>query len=93
MAIRRTPKAPKAEAPKKPKTGQVACVTCGAPHDPGSPGSYVMPSLLDPTLYACGRGCYMKWAEALKHRRVEDEAAASTVTAEEGQAGLFDAPL
>jgi hypothetical protein len=44
-----------------PKAVDRFCVTCGKTHKAGLPGTYVMPSLLDPTEYACSQRCYAAW--------------------------------
>ncbi len=69
MAIRRTPRALKFKKPKSTERDPKAwkpCVTCGVEHQGGQPGTFVMPSLLDPTLYACSYRCYNAWVEAKK---------------------------
>ena len=46
---------------KKPKADPQPCATCGKIHLGGAVGTYVMPSLLDPTEYACSKSCYDAW--------------------------------
>ena len=62
MTIRRAPKPPKFKAPKVEDTSHLnECVECGKLHDGGAPGTYMLPSLLDPTIYMCGHACYLTW--------------------------------
>lgn len=37
------------------------CSACGKSHQSGLPNTFVMPSLLDPTEYACSQSCYAAW--------------------------------
>lgn len=51
-----------AKGTSTPKAVDRHCTTCGRTHKGGLPGTYVMPSLLDPTEYACSEVCYKAWA-------------------------------
>lgn len=37
------------------------CGSCGKEHQSGLPGTFIVPSLLDPTVYLCRRECYDAW--------------------------------
>lgn len=68
VAIRRAPRAPQFKAPARERDPRAwkLCGTCGIEHKGGEPGTYVVSSLLDPTIYFCGPTCYDRWVEARK---------------------------
>ena len=52
-----------AKGTSTPKAVDRTCTSCGRTHKGGLPGTYVMPSLLDPTEYACSQPCYAAWCD------------------------------
>lgn len=74
MTIKRVPKQKVKAAPRVPSSSpdKRPCVTCGIERKPSEFG-YQMPSLLDPTLYACNLTCFKPWqakqTEALRKPR------------------------
>ena len=45
----------------KSKAQSRFCSSCGKGHQSGLPGTFIIPSLLDPTEYACSKACYDAW--------------------------------
>ena len=71
--------APKKGSKRPPKKGTERRCPCGRLHPEGQNGAFVVPALLDPTVYLCSKACYDQWCadhplpSTIKERRISDD--------------------